>query len=151
MDELRGVALQFSRVALKQGLETLPRLGPILPQKWNLRQIEARIPKFRIGRERLLQSRFGLIVTRLAHQNDAAQILRFRQVGLPGIDRIELLQGLGIIVGVKFAERLVVHRLKLCFGRGDIICRKGAKNQDRDRREFPNVHARTYTSFDRKK
>ena len=91
LDELRRVAFEFSGVALKQGLETFPRFGPVLPQKRNLRQVEARIPKFRIGRERFLQRYFRLIVAGLAHQNNAAEILRFRQIGLPGIDRVELL------------------------------------------------------------
>ena len=93
-----------------------------------------------------MQRRFGLVVFGLPHQDHAAQILRLGEVGLARVDRIEFFQRLRVIAGVEFPESLVVHRLKLRFGRGDISCRKRTENQDRDRREFPNVHARTHTS-----
>jgi hypothetical protein len=74
LDELRGFALQFG-ISLEQSLESLPRFRPVLLQKRNLSQVETRVPKFRIGRERLLQRRFGLVVLGLPHQDHAAQIM----------------------------------------------------------------------------
>ena len=128
MDELRRFALQLGRVSLEQSVETLPRFRPVFPQERDLSQVETRIPKFRIGRESLLQRHLGLIVFGLPHQDDTAQILRLSQIRLARIDRIEFLQRLRVVVGIEFAESLVVHRLELRFGGGDIGRRKGTEN-----------------------
>ena len=90
MDELRGVALKFRSIPLQQPFESLARFRPVFPQKGDLREIEPRVPEFRISRERLLQRGFRLSVIRLAHQDHTAQILGLRQVRLARIDRVEL-------------------------------------------------------------
>ena len=149
MDELRRIALEFGSISLEQSFKPLPRFRPVLPQKRNLSQVETGVPKFRIGRERLLQSGLRLIVFGLAHQDDAAQVLRLREVRLARIDRVEFLQRLRIIGGIEFAEGLVVHRLELRLRGGNICCRERTNNQDRYRREFPNVHAKRHTSYRR--
>ena len=87
-----------------------------------------------------MQSRLGLVVNSLPHQDDAAQILRLRQIGLARIDRVQLFQRLREIIGVEFAKRLVVHRLQFRFGRRHIVRRERTENQERDRRDFPNLH-----------
>ena len=52
---------------------------------------------------------FGLIVLGLPHQDHAAKILRFREIGLARVDAVEFLERLVVIGGAEFAERLVVH------------------------------------------
>ena len=147
LDQLRRVALQFRGAALEQAFKTFARFRPIFPEKRNLGEIETGVPEFRIGRQRFLQRDLGLVVLRLAHLDYAAQILRLGEVGLARIDRVQFLQGLIVIRGAEFAKRLVVHRLQLRFGGRNVCRREGTKNQDRDRREFPNVHAETHRSF----
>ena len=149
LDQLRGVALQLGRVPLEQRVEALPGFRPVFPQERNLRQVKARVPKLRVGRKSLLQRHLGIIVLSLAHQDDTPQVLRLSEIRLTRVNRVEFLQGLGIIVGVKFTERFVVHRLEFRFGGGNICRRKGTENQDCNRREFTDVHARTHTSYER--
>ena len=149
MDKLGGFALELGSISLEQSFKTLPRFRPLFPQKRNFREVETGVPEFRIGRERFLKRCLRLVVFGLAHQDDAAQILRLRQVRLACIDRIEFFQRLRVIGGIEFAEGLVVHRLELRLGRGNIRRRERTNNQDRNRREFPNVHAKRHTSYRR--
>ena len=109
MNQLGRVALELRCISLEQSFKTFPRFRPIFSEKRNLGEVEAGVPKFRIGRERFLERGFGLIVLGLPHQDHAAKILRFGEIGLARVDAVEFLERLVVIGGAEFAERLVVH------------------------------------------
>ena len=92
MDQLRSFLCQIGFATGKQLLETLPRLCPIFFEERNLGQVKARVPKLWVDPGRFLQCAFRLIVVALSHQDDAAKIFGRREVRLPRIDGVELLQ-----------------------------------------------------------
>ena len=91
LNQLGCFALQLCRIGREQILKTFPRFRPILFQKWNLSQIETRIPKFRVKVVCFRQCGFGFVVDALAHVDDTTQILRGRQIRFPCVNRIQFL------------------------------------------------------------
>ena len=91
LNELCRFALEFGCVARKQFLETVTRFGPVFSQERDFSQIESRVPKFRIDAQCFAQRGFGFVVNPLPHVNDATQILRFRQIRLARINRVQVL------------------------------------------------------------
>ena len=75
LDELRRIALQLRNIIREQLLKTVARFHPIFFQEGNLRQIETRVPEFRIDAQGFVQSGFRFVVNSFPHQNDTAQIL----------------------------------------------------------------------------
>ena len=74
LDQLGSFLRQIGLTCGEQLLKALPCLGPIFFQKWDLREIEARIPKLRVDPRRFSQCSFGLVIVALPHQDNAAQI-----------------------------------------------------------------------------
>ena len=91
LNELRRFTRQIRLAARKELFKPLARFRPIFFEKRNFRQVEARIPELRIDPSRLEQGCLRFVVDALPHQDHAAQILRWRELGLAGIDRVEFL------------------------------------------------------------
>jgi hypothetical protein len=71
-------------------LEAFSGLLPIFFEEWDLCQVKARVPKFRIDPRRFGQCGFSLVIVALPHEDDATQILRGGKIGLARVNGVEL-------------------------------------------------------------
>ena len=92
LDQLSSIALQFRHIIREQILEAVACFDPIFLQERNFSEIEPRVPKFGINPQRFVQCCFGIVVDTFPHQDDAAEILRFREIRLSRVDSIELFE-----------------------------------------------------------
>ncbi len=94
-----------------------------------------------------MQRGLGFVVDALAHHDHAAQILRFGEVRLTRVNRVEFFQRFRKIIRVEGSKSFVIHCFEFRFRGGNVVRCQGTEHQHCDRRDFPDLHASSNKTF----